>query len=337
MASCGGLTSSEVMCYCPAQRERIEVRCFLFPGQGAQYPGMAKDLWEASDRVKELFARASDITRIDLKRLIFEGSEEELKASDKTQIAVTLTNLSASTVLNEEGLEPDGFAGFSLGEYSALYGAGVIKLADLFPIVKLRGELMERASRRADTEAGRAGMAAVIGLTYDQALAVLDRLGDEEVYLANHTSPVQVVVSGTASGLEKAEAQFEEAGAKRFVRLRVSGPFHSPLISEARDGLRDALAAYAFSDPVKPVYANATGKLVTSGQEAKELCTRQIVSTVRWVVEEQSLLADGFTRLLEVGPGRVLCGLWKAFNQEYQCLPAGKLAEIRALVAQAEE
>ena len=140
--------------------------CFLFPGQGAQYPGMGKDLWDASDKVKELFRQASDASGMDLTRLLFEGSEEELKATDKTQVAVTLVNVAASLACRERGLEPAGFAGFSLGEYTALYEAGVLRLEDLFPIVKTRGLLMEKASRGADTAGGRAGMAAVIGLGY---------------------------------------------------------------------------------------------------------------------------------------------------------------------------
>jgi hypothetical protein len=204
--------------------------CFLFPGQGAQYPGMAKDLWDASDKVKELFRQASEASGMDLARLLFEGSEEELKVTDKTQVAVTLANVAASLACRERGLEPAGFAGFSLGEYTALYEAGVIRLEDLFPIVKTRGLLMEKASRGADTAAGRAGMAAVIGLGYVEAVKALESLQGEKVCLANYSSPTQVVLSGTAEGLAKAEAAFDAAGARRFIVLKVSGPFHSPLL-----------------------------------------------------------------------------------------------------------
>jgi len=302
--------------------------CFLFPGQGAQYPGMGKDLWEASDKVKELFRQASDASGMDLTRLLFEGSEEELKATDKTQVAVTLVNVAAGLACRERGIEPAGFAGFSLGEYTALYEAGVIRMEDLFPIVKTRGLLMEKASRGADTPGGRAGMAAVIGLGYPEALAALDSLKGEKVGLANYSSPSQVVLSGTAEGLAKAEAAFKAAGAKRFIVLKVSGPFHSPLLEEARRGLEEALAGYAFSDPAKPVYSNVTGKRISSGEEARRLCVRQVVSTVLWVEEEKSLLADGFQRCLEVGPGSVLAGLWKAFSKDVPCLPAGKQEEI---------
>ncbi len=312
--------------------------CFLFPGQGAQYSGMAKDLWEASEKVKDLFSLASDSTGMDLKKLLFEGSEEELKATDKTQVAVTLASVAASIILKEKSIEPDACAGFSLGEYSALYEAGVIRLEDLFPIVKARGELMEKASRNLDSAGGSAGMAAAIGLSYQEASEALDALKELEgekdnsqVFLANYTSPKQIVLAGTAEGLNRAESIFKSAGARRYIRLRVSGPFHSPLLEEARAGVQDVLSEYEFSDPVKPVYANVSGKRTISGSEARELCIRQVVSTVHWVDEEQSLISDGLKRFLEVGPGTVLCGLWKSFSKEYPCLPAGKLEDISKL------
>jgi [acyl-carrier-protein] S-malonyltransferase len=308
--------------------------CFLFPGQGAQYPGMAKDLWEASRKVKDLFVLASEATNMDLQRLLFEGSEDELKATDNTQVAVTLSSVAASVVCREKGIEPDGFAGFSLGEYSALYGAGVLALEDLFPIVKIRGQLMEKAARALDTPGseGRAGMAAVLGLDFSKSSQVLQSLQGKQVFLANYSSPAQIVLGGTAEGLVEAEAAFKDAGARRFVVLRVSAPFHTPLLEEARKGLEEVLAGYSFSDPVKPVYANVTGRCIQSGEEARQLCVRQAVSTVRWVDEEQSLLDDGFTRFLEVGPGSVLGGLWKAFSRDYSCLPAGKLEDIEKIV-----
>jgi [acyl-carrier-protein] S-malonyltransferase len=308
--------------------------CFLFPGQGAQYPGMARDLWEASDKVKELFSLASEATDMNLKRLLFEGSEEELKATDNTQVAVTLASVAASLVCRERGVEPEGFAGFSLGEYSALHGAGVIALEDLFPIVKIRGQLMEKAARALDKPGadGRAGMAAVLGLDFAQGQKVLEGLAGRQVYLANYSSPSQIVLGGTAEGLAGAESAFKDAGARRFVVLKVSAPFHTPLLEEARKGLEEVLAGYTFSDPAKAVYCNVTGKRIGSGEEARRMCVRQAVSTVRWVDEEQSLLDDGFTRFLEVGPGTVLGGLWKAFTRDYPCPPAGKLEDIEKIV-----
>lgn len=306
--------------------------CFLFPGQGAQYPGMAKDLYDASAVVRRLFTVASDLTGKDLNRLLFEGSEDELRVTDNTQIAVTLVNCAASVMLREKGVNADGCAGFSLGEYAALWEAGVLREEELFPIVKLRGELMEKASRGADTKAGPSGMAAVIGLPYEEALGVLESLKDDNVYLANYSSPIQVVIAGTAAGLSKAQGLFEEAGAMKYVVLKVSGPFHSPLLKEARKGLEEALSAYTFRDPIKPVYANVTGKRIGSGNEARKLCVEQVVTTVRWVTEEGSILADGYERILETGPGNVLSGLWKSFNKDLRCKPAGTLPDIVKLL-----
>ncbi len=305
--------------------------CFLFPGQGAQYPGMGKDLWEASPKVKELFQRASDITRMDLRRLLFEGSEEELKATDKTQVAITLVNVAAAELCRERGIAADGAAGFSLGEYTALYQAGVLRMEDLFPVVKARGELMEKASRAADAAGGRTGMAAVIGLGYQEAQKALEAAAAPQVYLANYNSPKQIVLSGAAAGLEKAEESFKAAGARRYIMLKVSGPFHSPLLEQAASGLAEVLAGVEFRDPERPVYSNVTGGAVRSGAEARELCVRQVTSTVRWVDEERRILEDGFQRCLEVGPGSVLAGLWKSFSDQVPCLPAGKLEEIQKL------
>jgi len=302
--------------------------CFLFPGQGAQYPGMAKDLWEASRKVKDLFKRASEASGMDAEKLLFESSEEELKATDKTQVAITLASLCSSAVLKEKGMGPQGYAGFSLGEYAALCEAGVIRLEDVFPIVKIRGALMEKAARSLDSHAGAPGMAAVLGIPAEKVAATVEGLAASPVYLSNHNSPSQVVVSGTSAGLEKAEEALRAAGARRFVRLSVSGPFHSPLMSEARKAFDEALAPYAFSDPAVPVYSNVTGKVIRSGSEAKELCGSQLVSTVRWVAVEEALFADGFDRFLEAGPGTVLTGLMRALRPDARCEQAGTIMSI---------
>ena len=302
--------------------------CFLFPVQGAQYPGMAKDLWEASHKVKDLFKKASEASGMETEKLLFESSEEELKATDKTQVAITLASLCSSAVLKEKGILPQGCAGFSLGEYAALCEAGVIRLEDVFPIVKIRGALMEKAARSLDSHTGAPGMAAVLGISSEKAAAILDGLAASSVYLSNHNSPSQVVVSGTAAGLEKAEEALRAAGARRFVRLSVSGPFHSPLMADARREFDDALAPFAFSNPAIPVYANVTGRMIRTGSEAKELCGSQLVSTVRWVAVEEALSADSFERFLEAGPGTVLCGLMRALRADARCEQAGTLLSI---------
>ncbi len=302
--------------------------CLLFPGQGAQYPGMAKDLWESSGKVKELFQRASDALAVDMKRLLFESTAEELKATDKTQVAMTLASLSASTYLRERGIVPDALAGFSLGEYAALCEAGVIRMEDVFPIVRIRGDLMEKAARAMDSNGGAPGMAAVLGISAEKAAPVLERLASQGAFLANDNSPAQVVVAGTAQGLARAETDLKAAGAKRLVRLQVSGPFHSPLMAAARAAFDSALEAYTFADPATAVYSNVTGKRICKGAEARELCGRQLVSTVRWVAVEEGLLAEGFDRFLEAGPGTVLTGLLRGLRPEARCAPAGTLEAI---------
>jgi [acyl-carrier-protein] S-malonyltransferase len=302
--------------------------CFLFPGQGAQYPGMAKDLWEASHKVKDLFKKASDASGMEAEKLLFESSEEELKATDKTQVAITLASLCSSAVLKEKGILPQGCGGFSLGEYAALCEAGVVRLEDVFPIVKIRGALMEKAARSLDSQTGAPGMAAVLGISSEKVAAILEGLAGSSVYLSNHNSPNQVVVSGTAAGLDKAEEALRAAGARRFVRLSVSGPFHSPLMADARKEFDEALAPFEFSNPSLPVYSNVTGRMIGTGSEAKGLCGSQLVSTVRWVAVEEALFADGFERFLEAGPGSVLCGLMRALRADARCEQAGTLASI---------
>jgi [acyl-carrier-protein] S-malonyltransferase len=306
--------------------------CFLFPGQGAQYPGMGKDLWDASAGVKELFRGASEVTGLDLEELLFRGSVADLQVTNRTQIAVTVVNLAAARVLAERGVEAHGYAGFSVGEYAALAAAGVISDEDLFRIVQARGELMEQASRDADTAGGPAGMAAVIGLAPEAVTAALAGAG-EGVYAANFSSPRQVVLAGTVEGLARAEAACAAAGARRCVRLKVSGPFHSPLIDSARQRFAEVVAGFEFRDPTTPVYANVTGARVASGAEAQRLCVAQIVSSVQWVTEIRALLDAGYRRFLETGPGTVLTGLLRGFDTDAVGTPVGTMEQVESVVS----
>jgi [acyl-carrier-protein] S-malonyltransferase len=204
----------------------------------------------------------------------------------------------------------------------------VVSTEDVFPIVKIRGELMESASRNLDAGEGSPGMAAVLGLPAEKVASLMEGLADVGAFLSNHNSPTQVVVSGTASGLAKAEETLKAAGAKRVIRLQVSGPFHSPLMAEARKRFDEALLRFTFADPKKPVYSNVTGARIASGAEARELCGRQLVSTVQWVRVEETLLADGYDRYLEAGPGTVLTGLMRALRPDVACAPAGTAETI---------
>lgn len=309
---------------------------FLYPGQGAQYPGMGQDFFEHSAAVRTLFEEAQRHVDFDLKQVLFEGSEDQLKQTNITQVAITLVNLAASRVLTEHGVSADRHAGFSLGEYAALVDAGVLDLSDVFRVVTTRGRLMEETSRTLDTSGGQAGMAAVLGLDFDTVCRTIEEHGVENLYPGIYNSPVQTVVSGTAEALAAAEPIFKEAGAKRFIRLKVSGPFHCPLMQEARQRFAEFLEDVTFSDPVNTVYSNVSARPIANGAEARQLCLDQLVSTVMWTREQEQMVADGCSGFVEVGPGTVLGGLWKAYRKthpetELVCHPAGTLEAIKAV------
>ncbi len=291
---------------------------------------MGKDLYESSEQVRLLFEEASDIGERDFAKLLFEGSEDDLKATDNTQIAVTLVNLASSQVLRDHGITPDVCAGFSLGEYSALHQAGILSRHDVLTLVNKRGAVMEDASRRLDTPDGSPGMMAVLGLDIEEVRTALEDV--ESVYIANHSGPTQVVLSGTEKGLAHAEALLDEAEALKIVRLKVSGPFHSPLMIEAVEPFSEYLLKAEFSDPLIPVFANVTGQPLESGSQAREYCLQQLVSTVQWVKTGQGIMAMSPDRVIETGPGTVLTGLWKTLRNGLRCKPAGTLEFIEGII-----
>jgi len=301
--------------------------CFLFPGQGAQYPGMAKDFFDTSKAVRDLFALASDASGIDLKKLLFEGSEEELRQTRNTQLAVALAGAAAATCAREHGVHPEGCAGFSIGEWPALAEAGVVSHADMFRLVAERGKLMDEAGKRS----GGSTMSAVINLAPDAIEAAIAGAGLKNVWIANYNSPTQSVISGTEADVAAAEEAVKAAGAKRAIRLKVSGAFHSPIMAYARDGFAEAVKSIAFSDPKIALFSNVTGKRVVSGAEAKAFAVTQIVSPVRWIDEEAAILAEKPVFCAETGPGTVLGGLWKAVGGEIPCYPFGTLDQISAV------
>lgn len=301
--------------------------CFLFPGQGAQYPGMAKDFYETSKAVRDLFALASEASGIDLKKLLFEGSEEELKQTRNTQIAVALAGASAAVCGREHGVQPALCAGFSVGEWPALAEAGVVSYSDMFRLVAERGRLMDEAGKRS----GGSTMSAVINLSPEAIEAAIAAAGLKNVWVANYNSPTQSVISGTEADVAAAEEAVKAAGAKRAIRLKVSGAFHSPIMAYARDRFAEAVAPVAFADPKIALFSNVTGKRVSSGIEAKRLAVEQIVSPVRWIDEEASILAEKPIFCAETGPGSVLGGLWKSVGGEVPCYPFGTLDQISAV------
>ncbi|MDR1970321.1 MAG: ACP S-malonyltransferase [Treponema sp.] len=311
---------------------------FLFPGQGAQYPGMALDLLETgSGKVKELFDLASEIMGRDMRTVL--GDAEALKRGDLAQPAITLANLAAAALLEERGIRPEVCAGHSLGEYAALQRAGVFSVEDCFKLVKCRGKAMAAAAERLREGPGgsaqAAGMAAVIGLAPEQVEALIDEwkaAGEmAELYAANFNSPRQTVVSGTAGALDRAEELFKAAGARRVLRLPVAGPFHSPLIAGALEEFGPVLEATVFHDPRIPVYSNVTGTRIRTGAEAKKLARAQITGPVRWTCEEEAIQGTGIQAALETGPGKTLQGLWRDSPGPQPCYPAGTAADIAAL------
>lgn len=316
---------------------------FLFPGQGAQFVGMGRDLYDYSAAVRELFEAGSDAGKLDLAALLFSGTEEHLRQTDNTQIAITLVNLAARCVLQEFGISSTVAAGFSLGEYAALVDAGVLTQEDAMTLVLQRGQIMERCSRHLDDEAGHAGMMAVMGKDLPEVQELIRESRLEDVYPSLYNSPVQTVVGGRAAALAAAAKEFRDAGVRKTIPLKVSGPFHTPLMAEARSAFAEAVERVTFSDPVKPVYSNVTAGTVATGSAAKELCLDQLVSTVLWTTEERAILEDGADLLLEVGPGEVLQGLWKAVGKSDaewpadRCRGAGTLENIEAVARELEE
>jgi [acyl-carrier-protein] S-malonyltransferase len=310
---------------------------FLFPGQGAQYQGMALDILDAGGAgAKTLFAMASEVMGQDMGALIKDADGDTLKRSDISQPAITLANLAAAAYLEEQGIQPGACAGFSLGEYAALVTAGVIGAEACFRLVKARGKAMQDAAdqQNAGNPAGAPGMAAVIGLDPEKVETLIARWKAEgllDLYGANFNSRSQVVVSGTAAALAEAETRFKAAGARRVARLQVAGPFHSPLIAGAVEIFGPVLAAADFKDPALPLFSNVSGGRVSSGAEAKALALRQITEPVRWTTEEKAIAALEIDAVLETGPGKVLQGLWKDVETQIPSFPAGTAADIETL------
>ncbi|MFO7731898.1 MAG: ACP S-malonyltransferase [Spirochaetia bacterium] len=306
--------------------------CFLYPGQGAQYPGMGKDIFQASTMVKELFALASEACGCDTEALLFDSNENELKQTQNTQIAITLMNLSVRRYLLEHGIESGGAAGFSLGEWSAYVDAGVISEQEVFPIVMERGRLMAQATEELQSGGVQSGMAAVIGLPSEKIDEVLSTV--EGAFPANYNSSEQTVISGDADAIERASEQLKAAGAKRVIPLKVSGPFHTPLLLQAGSGFVNFLHKYTLQDPKKPLYSNVTGGILKSSTDVLSNAVLQISSPVLWTREEAEIANDGYTMCVEAGPGKVLTGLWKKSGYSIECRPTGSREKLDELIGE---
>lgn len=303
---------------------------FLYPGQGSQTPGMARDLFDRYEAVKELFQRAGEATGRDMAALLFEGSDEDLKATENSQPAITLASLAAREALAIEGIVSAGAAGHSLGEYSALVDAEVLTAEDALVAVAARGRYMGEAGAAAAEKKGDVGMAAVIGIGPEKVREVL--AGRDDVWPANENGPNQVVIAGTRAAMDGVSEDLKENGARRVIPLKVSGPFHTPLLADAADRLAETLSSISFGSPTKTVWSNVTAAVVQTGDEARKLLVRQITSPVLWVDLTTAVAADGPGLLAEAGPGNVLTGLWNKSGLDGQCHPAGTAAAIDDLI-----
>jgi [acyl-carrier-protein] S-malonyltransferase len=288
---------------------------------------MAKDFHETSKAVRDLFQLASESAKMDLKKLLFDSDEETLKQTQNTQIAIALAGSAAALSAREHGITPSGCAGFSVGEWPALAEAGVISHADMFRLVAERGRLMDEAGKRS----GGSTMSAVLFLSPEAIEKAIADAGLTQVWVANYNSPVQCVISGTEADVAVAEEKLKAAGAKRVIRLKVSGAFHSPIMSPARDAFAELVAGVSFHDPKFSVYSNVTGAKLESGAQAKAFAVSQIVSPVRWISEESAIAADGFDRCVETGPGAVLAGLWKASGSTIPCVSGGTVDALATI------
>ena len=279
-------------------------KAYLFPGQGAQFVGMGKDLYESDEKAKELFDKANEILVFRITDIMFEGTDEDLKQTKITQPAVFLHSVISALCL--EDFKPDMVAGHSLGEFSALTAAGALSFEDGLRLVYARAMAMQKAC-----EAVPSSMAAIIGLPDDvieKICAEISSVGNV-VVPANYNSPGQVVISGNMEAIKEACAKLKEAGAKRALPLAVGGAFHSPLMEMARVELAAAIEKAPVSSPVCPVYQNVDGLPHTDPKEIKDNLLKQLTSPVRWTQSVKNMIADGMTEFVECGPGQVLTGL----------------------------
>ena len=297
---------------------------FIFPGQGAQKAGMGKDFYEETSTGREIFDRASELLGFSMPELCF-AENDRLDITEYTQAAMVTTSIAMMKVLMEEtGIRPDVAAGLSLGEYCALYAAGVMSADDAITTVRRRGILMQEA-----VPVGVGAMAAVLAMAAEKIEEVLKDIPD--VWIANYNCPGQIVISGKKEAVELACEKLKEAGAKRTVMLNVSGPFHSGMLAEAGEKLGEFLENVEISDPQIPYVANVTASYVTDKAEVKSLLARQVSSSVRWEQSVRAMLADGVDTFVEIGPGKTLAGFMRKITRDAKVVNIETLQDVKAL------
>lgn len=286
------------------------MRAYVFPGQGAQFVGMGKDLYEQSEEAKELFERANAILGFRITDIMFSGTDEDLKQTRVTQPAIFLHSVILAKVM--AGFQPDMVAGHSLGEFSALVSAGALTFEDGLRLVAARANAMQKAC-----EIQPSTMAAILGLDDFTVEDICQRVADV-VVPANYNCPGQLVISGSIEGVERACQLLTEAGAKRALKLNVGGAFHSPLMESARAELQTAIESVDIRKPVCPVYQNIDARPYTEPEDIKRNLISQLTGAVRWTQTVQHMLEDGATSFTEVGPGNVLQGLVKKVDRSVE-------------------
>lgn len=285
------------------------MKAFVFPGQGAQFVGMGKDLYENNALAHEMFEKANEVLGFRITDLMFDGTEEDLRQTKVTQPAIFLHSVILAKTLGEE-FKPDMVAGHSLGEFSALVAAGALPFEQGLQLVATRAKAMQEAC-----EKNPSTMAAILALSNETVEEICAGI-DAVVAPANYNCPGQVVISGTNEGIDAACEKMLAAGAKRAIKLKVGGAFHSPLMESAHAVLADAINKAEFHKPVCPVYQNVDGKPHTDPEEIKQNLIAQLTSPVRWTQSVQNMVADGLTEVVELGPGAVLQGLVKKISSD---------------------
>lgn len=288
------------------------MKAYVFPGQGAQFVGMGKDLYDKFPKAKDLFKTANDILGFSITDIMFEGTAEDLKQTKVTQPAIFLHSVILAKMLGDS-FKPDMVAGHSLGEFSALVANKTLQFEDGLRLVAARANAMQAAC-----EQNPGTMAAIINLADDKIEEICNSIKDEVVIAANYNCNGQVVISGSIKGVETACQLMKEAGAKRALPLQVGGAFHSPLMEPARVKLAEAIQNTKFNQGICPIYQNVTGQAVTSPDIIKANLISQLTSPVRWTQTMGNMIANGLTEVVEVGPGTVLQGLFKKAGSELQ-------------------
>ncbi len=286
---------------------KMSKTAFIFPGQGAQYCGMGKDFYDAFDTARAVFELAEKATGLDVAELCFTDNDR-LNITEYTQIAMLTVEVAILKVLQEKGLKADCSAGLSLGEYGALAAAEVIEMQDLFRLIRSRGIFMQEAYPTGGA------MAAVLGLDADTIRAVCEA-ADGIVSIANDNCPGQIVITGEEKAVQETAKKLAEAGARKCVPLKVSGPFHSALLAGAGEKLAAELESVRVKDPVIPYFCNVDAEPVIEGKRVKELLARQVSGTVRWRESVERMIADGVDVFIEIGPGKTLSGFLRKIDR----------------------